>query len=404
MNARRRLLLSVPILSVASLLSAVPAVAEIPQTTAEWLALYNQRRNNTYSVRLECTWQSLVEGKLVEEWDQVFLLDDFGGKRIEEFGRVRGGLEPNEARFLTDAVYAFDGNEYREFTEYWRIEGNEPLNRERKEAIRRAGPSSKGGWVESEPGELATINDTLTPLKLADYWFGVCLTNAQQEGIEPLAQPVEDRPGVWRVTLESQNKTIGHKCRAVVNEAQDARVEQVDLWHEGAWIQTCEGTYVEEFGRWRLVTGNLIGRSLPRPDGSVRVREQRVTVHKTTFSGPSGEVVTLPAFPAGTALTDQRSGAAYRVGSDASVEPEIAQLSVEGRQKLAELQARRGEYFRWPTQLRLAVWWAVAGVLTGLVAVRLWRAAVWLWRTIHRPGHERSRHSPSAESLSRTMC
>ena len=96
-------------------------------------------------------------------------------------------------------------------------------------------------------------------------------------------------------------------------------------------------TYVEDGGRWRIATGSLTTLTPRRADGSVREREQRVTVHKAVYSGPSGDVVALPAFPAGTVLVDQRSGAAYRVGSEGQVEQEIADLAVEGRQKLAEL-------------------------------------------------------------------
>jgi len=368
--------LSLPFLSF----SAVPAAGEIPQTTAEWLDLYNHRRNNTYSVKLECTWQTLENGKLLEEWDQVVQLDDFGGKRIEEFGRVRTDRPPSKDRTLVDSIYAFDGNEYRELTTVWRVVDEKPLTRESKATL-RAQPSASGGWIEVEPGEMAAINEAQTPLKLADYWFANCLTGALKEGLDPRSVPVAGRPGVWEVSLDSQDENMGHKCRAIVNEAQDNRLERLDLWHQTDWRQTCTADYVYENGRWRMASGALVRRGPREATGPAREVEQRVTVRAATYSGPSaGEIVALPVFPEGTTLSDRRTGATYRVGADASAEAAVADLAAEGREKTGALAVSVAAHRRWLEQLRLTFRSAGMGAVVGIIVTQVARIGSLAWR------------------------
>jgi hypothetical protein len=396
MSARRQLLARGPLTAALSLLLlgsfGSVATAEIPQTTTEWLALFNHRRNNTYSVKLECTWQSLVNGELDNEWNQIVQLDDFGGKRIDELGRERRHSPPSNERSMVDSVYAFDGNEYRELAKVWRVPAGAALTLLRKAELRQQQPASMSGWIEGEPGELATINDVLTPFKLGDYWFAMCLSRAAEEQLEPRIESVAGRPDLWEVVLESDNQSLGHKCRAIVNAAHDARVELIDLWHDGRVMQTCKATHMRDLARWRIATGTLVAHIDPQSGGSVREREFRVVVRKAVFSGPSaGDVVALPEFSLGTAITDQRTGASYRVGTDANVDKGVSELAVEGRQRLADLKESRSAYGRWPTQFRLTIQGAVLGAVVGLIALRLSSPMRWpSLSSCHNPGFSAS--------------
>jgi hypothetical protein len=200
------------------------------------------------------------------------------------------------------------------------------------------------GSIEEEPGRPSGLNRTITPLRMADHWFLECLSNTMAEGLTLRVTPLEGRPGLWEVFVDSDDDSYGHKCRAVVDESKDLRAVKLDLWDTGRWAARYEMEYVHEDGRWKTARGKR--RSFPPPSGSesekaksaqAKVRQQprveresRFVVRKSLAKLAPGDQVALPSFPMGAQVIDHRTSAEYIVGRDREVDAEFARLLAHG--------------------------------------------------------------------------
>jgi hypothetical protein len=383
-----RLLLALGLTALAAW--PAPAAAEVPRTTLDWFNLIHRRNSDIYGVRMESSWQRLEDGKLVEEWDQIVETDDLGGIRIEELGRTQPGPKGDDTILITDAVYAYNASEYRELTKTWVTSKKQPLTAARKAELRAGPPRTVFGEIEEEPGGPSGLRRTMTPMRMADHWFLECLSNTMPEGLDLQVRPLEDRPGLWEVLVDSDDDTYGHKCRAVVDEGKDLRVVELEMWDAGRWSARYEVEYELRERRWMTASGRYerFARpgSEPSAPATLIASESRFSVTSLRITTVAEDPTALPEFPAGTRTNDTRTRAMYTVGRDREVDGDFERLVEIGeREENAPLANMLLGRIGGP---RLWFWanWFFAGIFLAVTV----QAARDLRRRLGRTGVERA--------------
>jgi hypothetical protein len=358
---------------------APSAMAEVPKTALEWFNLIHRRNADIYGVRIESTWQRLEKGKLVEEWDQILETDDLGGIRIEELGRTHVGSAGDDLIAITDAVYAFNGSEYRELTKTWGVSRKELLTPARKASLRKSDPRVVYATIEHEAGGPSALKRTQTPARMADHLFLECLSNTMSEGNELRVAPVDGRTGLWEVSVDSKDDTFGHKCRAVVDETADLRVVQLDLWDIGRWATRYEVAYAQEEAGWRTASGRCVNLAKASPytqrfpqevDAADIEGELRFVVAHSRLSAAPGDQIALPTLPRGAHVFDDRTNASYVIGRDQEVDMELRRLVGDGQRQATERRAGAVLGFASLRRVQLASLWLLGGVLAGLTVAK----------------------------------
>ena len=358
--------------------AASAPIRPLPQTPQEWLTLLNERQSKARAVKIESHWKRYGEqGEVVDEWDQFVAYDDLGRTRIEERGITLPAVRPGTSEIQYN-TYVFDGDKYTELTQSWEFPRETPLTKESRVKLLGNPPHTKQAHIESTAKGHALILTTPTPVSSAASYLFRTISQAVEQDLP--VKNIVDADNNMLLHLSIQNKQdantppIAH--RATVSAAVGNRVTRFDFYGDKRIVSRHETDYVLQEGDYRPQSGRQYGFPVKNlnsaselnlmPTEPPPVLRYSFDVINFEIAEEHSDAMYELSFPEKTLVADVRTQSVYTVGGERSIDPELARLALEAREKVAVLSDQRGRSGSLPNQVCRAVMWLGLGALGGV--------------------------------------